>query len=306
MDRFFRWLLAAALPYRRAVYRAGGFLRTFDRFHEYYTEEEIEAAQKFCVRAKADIENEGLVVLCLEDEGYPAALREIFDPPPVLFATAPLPQLTWTGIVGTRKPSPLTLAAVRHLVRRMPRGRGIVSGFARGVDFEAHREAIECGVPTAAVLGSGVLVPTPDSSVCLRGRARKANTALVLVSEFLPSAPAMKYNFPRRNRIIAGMSEELLLLQAPEKSGSLITAKYAMEEGREIYVFDHPLLSAAQNAGGRRLLFEGAELLESPELAGQIVKKPEPSWPPGQEQLEFFRKKHRGLRWLRDDYYIEE
>jgi len=288
------------------VYRAGGFLRHFERFHEFFTEEELDAAFAFAARARTEIDMHNLIVLSIEDEGYPALLREIFDPPPVLFATAHLPRMPWTGIVGTRKPSPLTLAAVRHLVRRMPDGRGIVSGFARGVDFEAHREAIACGHPTVAVLGAGVLVPTPESSRCLVKRARESGGELVLVSEFLPSAPAMKYNFPRRNRIIAGMADEVLLLQAPLKSGSLITARYAMDEGREIYVFDHPLLSDAENAGGRRLIYEGAESLEPAELADQIVQKPTPSWPPGQEQLEFFRKKRRGLRWLRDDYYIEE
>lgn len=302
MDRFSRWLLAAALPYRRAVYRAGGFLRRFLEFERFYSEKEIEFALRLAVQARHDAERNSLHVVSLEDASYPPLLRQIFDPPPVLFATAQLPDVPFTAVVGTRKPSALTLAAVRHLVRRAPRGRGIVSGFARGVDFEAHREAQNCGISTVAVLGSGVLCPTPDSSRVLCKRPG----SLVLVSEFLPSLPALKYNFPRRNRIIAGMAEEVMLLQAPLKSGSLITARFALEEGRELYVFDHPVLTEAQNAGGRALLSEGAESLEIPEIGRQIVKRPPDLWPPGPEQLDFFRKKRGGLSWLRDDYYIEE
>lgn len=252
-------------------------------------------------QARAELGKNSLVAVTLEDPAYPPLLRSIFDPPPVLFASAPLPGASFSAVVGTRKPSALTLSAVRHLVRRAPKGRGIVSGFARGVDFEAHRESLRCGLPAVAVLGSGVLCAGPDSS-----RALLEDGLLVLVSEFLPSLPAMKYNFPRRNRIIAGMAEEVFLLEAPSKSGSLITARFALEEGRELYVFDHPILTDAQNAGGRALLFEGADLLEIKEVSDRIVERPPDVWPPGQAQLDFFRKKRAGLSWLRDDYYIEE
>lgn len=302
MDRFFRWLVAASLPYRRSVYRAGGFGAVFESFEQFYRRSEIEAAEQAALQAREDIERAGLCAVCLEDPRYPRPLREIFDPPPILFASGMLPDCELIAVVGTRRPSALSLAAARAVVSRMPQNAGLVSGFARGIDFEAHRAASRRGLANVAVLGSGILFPTPDTSLVLLER----ETPPVLVSEFLPRTRALRYNFPRRNRIIAGLARQILLLQAPEKSGALITARYGLEEGRDLFVFDHPLFSDPQNAGGRGLLYDGAELLVVPEIERRIVQKPPGTWPPGPLQLEFFRKKQSGLSWLCDDYYIEE
>ncbi|MCB1138829.1 MAG: DNA-protecting protein DprA [Leptospiraceae bacterium] len=235
-------------------------------------------------------------VLFFSEEAYPVRLRNIYDSPGVLWIrsfeerSAPLGSRNAAGdsregmsnslqssaqsggglppfedpvagIVGTRDPEPVSLVATEELVEGLPESALIVSGLARGIDERAHRCALLRGLATVAVLGAGILCPGPSSNRHLWQRRYPGK--LWLVSEFLPHQPARSYHFPRRNRIIAGLCDSLYLMQAPDKSGALISAAFALEEGRELFAFDHPLLQKpGANEGARDLIQQGARGLE--------------------------------------------
>lgn len=164
------------------------------------------------------------------------------------------------GVVGTRNPQPIACIATDRLISRLPDPCLVVSGLARGVDARAHAAALRSGFSTLAVLGAGVLCPGPLSNRTLWQKEYAGK--LWMLSEFAPDAPARSYHFPRRNRIIAGLSDALYLMQAPSGSGALISADFALEEGRDLFVFDHFLLQGpGMNEGGRGLLAQGAHAL---------------------------------------------
>ncbi|GAB6066282.1 DNA-processing protein DprA [Aquifex pyrophilus] len=170
----------------------------------------------------------GLRFITIEDKDYPELLREIKDPPPVIFYTGAKPFIG-VGIVGTRKPSEISLRFVEKVVKE--EGKPVISGGARGIDMKAHESALNLGIPTTVVLGYGMLKRERRIEKLLdRGRVS-------LVSEFLPWEEGSKYTFPKRNRIIAGLSERLYVAEAGRRSGALITAEYAYKYGREILVF---------------------------------------------------------------------
>ena len=192
------------------------------------------------------------------DKSYPEALAHIYDPPLILFCWgAPCFQhKEYLAIVGTRRASPICKSAVHFFLERKKKeflakapsptppsykeNLCIVSGLANGVDTLAHREAMEQGLSNIAVLGSGFFYTGPRSNLWMIREAEKKGLPFSLLSEFSPKKPGYPSHFPRRNRIIAGLSSSLALIQAPKKSGALITARYAIEEGRELFVFDHP------------------------------------------------------------------
>lgn len=249
---------------------------------EEFTSLELDAAR---ARASRDVEAAlamsrrpftNLECRFIWEPNYPASLAAIFDPPAALFIRAIGPPdalpaasiLAQPGlaIVGTRNPHPILLTVVRRLIeirQASKPGVAIISGFARGVDRLAHSAAIECALPGVAVLGAGVLVPGPRSNLDLL-RLAQSRAPLLLISEFGLTTQGHAGHFPRRNRIIAGLAEQIVVAQAPARSGALITAEYAMEEGRDVAVFDHPALDTEPgcNDGVRRLLGDGAEQLD--------------------------------------------
>lgn len=280
----------------------GGFQAFPNDFLKFYTKEEIETARIDASRALEILEKDkDLRFISILDERYPASLRNIYDPPPGLYICGADLDGEFDAIVGTRAPSPVVRCAVRILVRSL--SSMIVSGFARGVDAEAHLECARGGRRTIAVLGSGHRFAGPGSTLRL---LRPYSDFTTFVSEFPPHWPARSHSFPRRNRIIAGLSARVFLMQAPAKSGALITARYALEEGRDLICFDHPVLETWMNEGARRLIQEGATLLEIEALDSLFVRPPGIVWPPGNEQLEFFEKRQRGLLRVSDTLYIEE
>lgn len=134
-----------------------------------------------------------------------------------------------------------------------------VSGFAFGVDERIHLASLHCGVSTLGVLGSGIDTISPWRNRYLLDEVGASGASLTLLSEFFPDDPPRQFAYPRRNRIIAGMSPVVFVMQAGRGSGALITARYALDEGREVCAFDHPdLLGAGKNEGARSLLDEGA------------------------------------------------
>lgn len=200
-------------------------------------------------------------VLCLSDVAYPYALSQIHDPPPVLFC---LGKAEWErpaiGIVGTRHPSPYGEQVARALAFGLARaGVCVLSGLALGIDAAAHRGALEAGGATIAVLGCGVDMAYPRSHTALY---RHIVGAGAVVSEQPMGAQPDRGSFPRRNRIISGLSRGVVVVEAAARSGALITARCAAEQGREVFAVPGEIFRAS-SAGCHALLKDGAKLVES-------------------------------------------
>ncbi len=201
-------------------------------------------------------------VLDVRQTDYPAALRALPQPPPVLFVRGrrELLDRPSLAVVGTRQYSiygrDATVSFVVGLVRA---GYVIVSGLARGIDSVAHQTALEVGGETIAVLGSGLDVAYPAEHHDLAEMIAEHGC---LLSEFPPGTRPRKHHFPQRNRIISGLARALLVVEAAERSGALITAQYALEEGKEIFAVPGPIHNPTSR-GTNRLIQDGAALVMS-------------------------------------------
>lgn len=216
-------------------------------------------------RAAAAIERaekSGIVLIPWSDAGYPAALAAIVDPPPVLWLRgcqtafdAPA-----VAVVGSRAASPYALAVAERLSSDLAeRGVTVVSGLARGVDSAAHRGALAARGRTVAVLGCGVDVVYPREHLTLANDIARAGA---VVSELVPGTPPRSQFFPRRNRIISGLSRAVVVIEAGEKSGSLITARSALDQGRDVLAVPGNVLNG-RNRGSHALLRDGAKIVET-------------------------------------------
>jgi len=215
------------------------------------------------------------------DEGYPAALLDLCDPPRVLWTIGELATLRppVVAIVGTRKATPYGERVTREIAGALARaGACIVSGMARGIDGMAHRAALDVGGRTVAVLGTGVDVPYPVGHRPLHARIR-ANG--LLLSEESPGAHAGPGSFPKRNRLIAALASVTIVVEAPQKSGALNTSTQADEIGRTVAAVPGPI-DSAQSAGTNGLIRDGAIVIAEVADALQLVgltppgKRPDP------------------------------
>ncbi len=211
----------------------------------------------------------GITILTLADKTYSPYLREIFAPPPVLFVRGDLSALSRHGVavVGSRFPTAYgKLAATRISSELVESGFVVVSGLAHGIDTAAHEAALAAGGTTIAVLGSGI-----DQIYPRQNRALSESIAGkgLLVSEFPVGTAPEAFNFPRRNRIISGCSAAVVVVEAGERSGSLITARYALQQGREVCAVPGPINSPLSMGtfcllrDGAAPVRSGAELAES-------------------------------------------
>lgn len=204
----------------------------------------------------------GLNGLAWDDPATPTGLRQVVDPPPVLWVrgcTASLAKPA-VALVGSRAGTPYALAVAERLASDLvPHGLAIVSGLARGVDAAAHRGALAARGVTIAVLGCGADRVYPREHAAL---ADEIVTTGAVVSEFAPGTPPTPEFFPRRNRIISALSRAVVVVEAGEKSGSLITARCALEQNRDVLAVPGNVLSG-RNRGGHALLRDGARLVES-------------------------------------------
>jgi DNA processing protein len=201
------------------------------------------------------------VVVAISDPRYPAPLREIFDPPIVLFARGRIELLNFLlfGVVGTRRPTPYGVAAAERLSGDLSRaGLTIVSGMARGIDTAAHKSALAAGGDTIAVLGCGVDVIYPSENRKLAGEIASKG---LLLSEFPMGSTAFPQNFPIRNRVISGMSAGILVVEGAQYSGSSITAKLALDQGRELFAVPGNITSKT-SWGPNLLIKQGAKLVQ--------------------------------------------
>jgi len=224
-------------------------------------------------------------ILLLDDGIYPASLREIYDPPIVLYVKG-----AWSecldqpciGVVGSRRCSTYGQNSALMLARDLAqRGITVVSGFARGIDAAAHRGALEAGGRTIAVLGTGIDEVYPRDHKKLAEEVLAAGGALV--SQFPLGTPPVSENFPYRNRIISGLSLGVVVVEAAENSGSLITARLAMEQNREVFAVPGNITS--RNSFGTNYLIKGAgaKLVQQwqdiatempPQLAAKLLPPP--------------------------------
>jgi DNA processing protein len=195
------------------------------------------------------------------DVRYPVALAAIHDPPPTIWVKGEIAALRTpsVGIVGSRRASPYALEVARRLGADLARRHvTVVSGMARGVDSAAHRGALEAGGVTVAVFGCGVDVIYPPEHGALAARISERGA---LVSEFAPGMPPLKQNFPQRNRVISGLCLAVVVVEAAEGSGSLITADFALDQGRAVLAVPGNVLGG-RNYGAHALLRDGAKLVE--------------------------------------------
>lgn len=214
------------------------------------------------------IEKSGIKWVTIFDENYPKPLREIYDPPIVLYYKGQiLPQdEKAVAVVGTRKMTGYGKVVTEKFVADLViSGVSIVSGLARGVDSTAHWAALEQNGRTLAVLGGGINVIYPPENTNL---AEKIAQAGAIFSEFPPDYPSLPGNFPSRNRIIAGLSKAILVTEAAEDSGSLITARLALEQGKDVFAVPGPITSNLSKGpinlikDGARPVFEASEILQ--------------------------------------------
>ena len=236
-------------------------------------------------RAESDLEffsPRGISFIPIDDGSYPPQLRECYRPPFGLYLRGrlPDPELPSVAVVGTRAPTGRGLQAAFRLGFELAgRGTCVVSGLARGIDASAHRGALSARGMTIAVLPAGIESIYPPSN---RGLA----AAIVsggggLVTEHPPSTEIHRYRFPERNRIIAGLCRACVVVEAPEKSGALITADHALAEGRDVYVHG-ACLGGSRDAGAEALASQGAVVVNN---AGDVFSEWAASGKPGPAAL---------------------
>lgn len=246
-DVYWIWLTSKHLNYKTLSV----LLEVYGSAYELYKEKEFSEVRglkpeekerlgnkslSLAERIIRDTEAAGGYIITWEDDEYPPLLRQIYDPPYALYVRGIIPQwdnLFFIAVVGTRTCSDYGIRAAEHIVGGLAeRGAAIVSGMARGIDTKACLISVENGGFTVAVVGNGLDIVYPRENkelfdaICQNG---------IIITEYPPGTKPLKYNFPRRNRIMAGLSNGVLVVQAPEKSGALITAGHAIENSRDVY-----------------------------------------------------------------------
>ena len=226
----------------------------------------------------ADCQRLGLRILTIQDAEYPGRLQNIYDPPCLLYVKGRLPAIDETAavaVVGTRDCTPYGIACAEKLGYGLASGGAVVvSGLAKGIDAAASRGALRAGGVTVGVVGNGLDVHYPYESRYLYEDIAAAG---VLLSEYPPGTEPAGSHFPARNRILSGLSLATLVVEAPERSGALITAETALEQGRDVFAVPGPI-DAPASVGCNRLIRDGAGLVSDAwdilrEYAGRFPEK---------------------------------
>ncbi len=216
------------------------------------------------------LEDQNHHLICFDSPDYPPLLKQIACPPPLLFVEGDptIMKSACCAMVGSRKASPYGLRVAGWLANDLSRlGLTIVSGLALGIDSRSHKMALHLGRKTIAVLGTGVDVPYPKQNKSLKEEICETGA---VISEYPLGTGPRPHHFPRRNRIISGISLGLIVVEAAERSGSLITARQAMEQGRDVFsVPGH--IGTSQSKGCHRLIKDGANLIESAADVAEIL-----------------------------------
>lgn len=233
--------------------RAGFSKQQYEYFHGDEIKNEVNGILEASHKKK-------IKILTMSDDEYPEMLKYISDPPLVLYVRGTIPKSNSVAIVGSRKASGYGIETANKMAYDLALADiSIVSGMARGIDTAAHAGALEAGGETVAVLGCGADVPYPPENRNLMERIIDSGA---VISEFPPGTPPSPMNFPGRNRIISGMSIGTLIVEAGMKSGSLITANYALEQGRDVFAIPGNI-NNYNSMGTNRLIKEGAKIVLS-------------------------------------------
>lgn len=215
------------------------------------------------------IKENGVSLLTPEDENYPDNLKEIYDPPYLLYIKGKIKKTDKNAlaIVGSRRASYYGLSTAEKFAFALAsRGITVVSGMARGIDTQAHKGALKAQGRTTAVLGSGLANIYPEEN---RELAEEITQQGTLVSEFPMETVPFRQNFPRRNRVISGLSKGVIVVEAADKSGALITADFALEQGRDVFAVPGKVDSFTSR-GTHSLIKQGAKLASS---VGDILEE---------------------------------
>lgn len=217
----------------------------------------------------------GIRLLLQEDEEYPSLLQEIPSPPLGIYVRGSLPPEESIAVVGTRKATEEGKETAREFTRRLSEaGLGVVSGLALGIDAAAHQGALQAGGKTWAVLANGLDRIYPGLHVKLGAKILESGGGIL--SEYPPGSPPLPYRFLERNRIVSGLCRGTLVIEAPENSGALVTAKFALDQNRDVFVIPGPA-KHPNFRGSHALIRAGAELVTRPEdilLSLRIAEKP--------------------------------
>lgn len=269
---------------RYRVRSALGFFGSADRILTATTTELCEAgwkpdaAQGFVTwrngfdiaEAETVLEQHGIHTITLEDSTYPSQLRDLYDPPVCLFVRGSLERYTTSlAVVGTRKMSSYGRLIIDQMIPQLVQsGVTIISGLAYGIDSAAHQKTLDRQGHTIAVLGSGI----DDATVSPRQHLRLAQSIIAsggaIISEYPPGMQATRYTFPERNRIIAALTRATFVVEAGEKSGSLITASAALDIGRDVCTVPHPIHTPT-GMGPNQLIKDGAHIVTGP---GELIE----------------------------------
>lgn len=226
--------------------------------------EVIEQAKKVV----KECEKKGIEVVPMNSPCYPELLRHIPDPPSVLYLKGEMPRGVFIAVVGTRHPTSYGKMVAEKISELIAlNGAVVISGLAYGIDAIAHATSLRCGGKTVAVLGSGVDVIYPAEHTSLFSRIAKNGA---VISEYPPGEPPNSGHFPKRNRIISALSKAVVVVEAGEKSGAIITARCALEQGRDVYAVPGPITSP-KSRGTNSLIKEGATPITKPEDILEIM-----------------------------------
>ena len=213
--------------------------------------------QRFC-------EQQGVALLSYRDAAYPQSLLQIADPPLALYVKGELPTAGYAvAVVGSRECTGYGIKAAKTFTKALAlRGIPIISGGARGIDTQAHETCLSVGGKTVAVLGCGLDIAYPEENASLFERIVRSGGAVI--SEYAPGTKPLAKNFPARNRIIVGLAQGVLVAEAKQKSGAIITANIAADEGREVYCVPGNIFEST-SAGCHELIRTGAKLVDKAE-----------------------------------------
>lgn len=228
--------------------------KKIDQFVSYRKEYDLE-------KILEQLKTKNIKFIAYSEKAYPKLLKKIYDPPLVLFYKGEKPEkdLIPVGFVGTRKMSKYGKRVTKKLIEGLNNNFSIISGMALGIDRMSHLNSLKNNINTIAVLGSGIDVIYPWRNRDIYNRIIESGNGTV-ISEFLPGADPKPFRFPLRNRIISGLSKAVIVIEGPEKSGSLITARNALEQNREVFTVPHNIFSK-NCKGPHKLIKQGARVV---------------------------------------------